>query len=450
MELVTFVSLLVGLVVGEHTVVLDVSKPVDHVDLVLDGQTIGVVKDPPWSFRHDFGDELQPHELIAVARGSDGKELARARQWINLPRGLVEAQLTLEGRANAEQRTARLTWSNIYGTQPSRIEVFLDDELLKLDVPLDGAPPRSIRLPASDPYQPHFLHAELDFGAYGSATADLAFGAGFGEQVWTELTGVPVLLDKKNGSFEVQELDGWFLSNSDPVKVTRVAMGGANIKVVIGSEARIRLRQISQGSREMFHNTRGQPRSVEKLRGARAKAPQRHGEAISVFWPIPKQLSQDGIAYEIFEAAGAYDRDYPVRGNDLAFLKPTQAAEGPQKLAEAVATAGLAAAAGGHRRAVVLIMVGDDPDSSGISPQAAVAFLQRLHVPLYVWSPSNKTPRQGPWGEVEHIPSLRALSGSYKRLSKTLARQRVVWLDGAYLPQSIELSPQAEKLRIVQ
>ena len=57
-----------------------------------------------------------------------------------------------------------------------------------------------------------------------------------------------------------------------------------------------------------------------------------------------------------------------------------------QRLADAVAVAGLAAVEEERRRAVVLVLGPDAEDGSLLSPAEATAFLAQLRVPLRVWS----------------------------------------------------------------
>ena len=76
--MVTFVTLFLGLVIGSHPVQLAVSGPVDAVILELDGVAVATLRDEPWVAETDLGDQLQPHELVAIALDANGQELGRS------------------------------------------------------------------------------------------------------------------------------------------------------------------------------------------------------------------------------------------------------------------------------------------------------------------------------------------------------------------------------------
>src|SRR5215208_314117 len=94
---IAFLTLFLGLLTGSHPVELSVSGPVAAVELRLNGAPIGTVSGPPWVQRVDLGAGLLPHELVARALDADGNELARARQWVNLPRPAAEVSIAVEG-----------------------------------------------------------------------------------------------------------------------------------------------------------------------------------------------------------------------------------------------------------------------------------------------------------------------------------------------------------------
>src|SRR5215212_644842 len=101
---------------------------------------------------------------------------------------------------------------------------------------------------------------------------------------------------------------------------------------------------------------------------------------------------------------------------------------GPQRLADAVAVAGVQALGGAKRRAVVLVL-GDEPDESRHAPDVVRRYLQRIGVPLRVWSlvgvrPSMKVT----WGEVLDVSNPDRLRIATEDLRKLLNEQRIAWL----------------------
>ena len=75
--MISFATLLLGLLMGPRSVELTVGGPVARVELLLDGASVAVLSSPPWAHDVDFGPRPEPHELVAVALDAEGKELAR-------------------------------------------------------------------------------------------------------------------------------------------------------------------------------------------------------------------------------------------------------------------------------------------------------------------------------------------------------------------------------------
>jgi len=116
-----------------------------------------------------------------------------------------------------------------------------------------------------------------------------------------------------------------------------------------------------------------------------------------------------------------------------------QAAVPGQCLAEAVAVAGLRAAASGLPRVVVLVVGDETPDYSWYRPRAVREYLRTLRVPLVVWS-VEENPSSNPWGLAETTTGLGSISKASRRLLKSLKRQWVVWVEGRHLPYEIEIA----------
>jgi hypothetical protein len=103
----------------------------------------------------------------------------------------------------------------------------------------------------------------------------------------------------------------------------------------------------------------------------------------------------------------------------------------------------------GRRRAVVLILGEEPADASRLSPRAVRGYLEDLGVPLSVWA-VGPVPAEvaEAWGGVVQLPKKRALRRAVKKLSESLERQRIVWLDGLYLPQEVEVSGESDLGRV--
>jgi hypothetical protein len=73
-------------------------------------------------------------------------------------------------------------------------------------------------------------------------------------------------------------------------------------------------------------------------------------------------------------------------------------------------------------------------------------------VPLFVWSlerPKKKNPALDVWGPVEDVSSISKLHRAFGRLESELESQRIVWVEGSHLPQSITLAPEAAPLELL-
>jgi hypothetical protein len=121
-------------------------------------------------------------------------------------------------------------------------------------------------------------------------------------------------------------------------------------------------------------------------------------------------------------------------------------------LADAAAVAGLEATAAGSRRAVVLVLGDETVDRSHHSPDSIRRYLRTIRVPFSVWS--LKTPAAQAlaksWGEVEDVSSVDRLEKAVERLKANIAAQRVVWIQGRFLPQEITLSERASGIELAR
>src|SRR6187549_2331038 len=129
---IAFITLFLGLALGPHPVELAVEGPAASVELLLDGAVAGRIGQSPWKGEIDFGTTLVPHELVARALDAQGQEIARTRQWVNLPRPPAEVEIVLEGAAGAP-RSVRLSWERLTHDPPVRTSLTLDGQELRLD-----------------------------------------------------------------------------------------------------------------------------------------------------------------------------------------------------------------------------------------------------------------------------------------------------------------------------
>ena len=159
--MIEFLTLFLGIVAGPQKVVVVADTQVAGVELRLDGETIAALEMAPWEFEVDFGTELLPRKLEAVALDSEGGEVGTALQLLNVPRPAAEVSLVLR-RETAGSVQAEIAWESASG-RPTEMIALLDDE----EVPIiDG---QRIDLSGLDTTHLHLLQVEMWFPDLSSA-----------------------------------------------------------------------------------------------------------------------------------------------------------------------------------------------------------------------------------------------------------------------------------------
>jgi len=130
---VVFLTLFLGLIAGRQPVEMQVGEAVTLLRLFVDGQPAATLTAPPWRATVDLGANLQPRELLAVGYGSDGDEVGRASQVINLPRPLAEFTIGWLASNNGASPTIALRWEHVLAAKPSRATISVDGTPLEVD-----------------------------------------------------------------------------------------------------------------------------------------------------------------------------------------------------------------------------------------------------------------------------------------------------------------------------
>jgi len=443
--MIAFATLFLGLVLGVRPVTLIVGAQSATVEVELDGRSIGRLTRPPWTLDVDFGPEFEPHELTARAVNAKGEEVGRARQWINLPRPPAEAEFLLERDARGLATHARLTWGSIIGLQPSGISVTFDGRPLKL------SGDRRAALPAYDPETSHVLSAELGFPNNIRSRTDVVLGGGSANEAKSDLTAIPVTsMDGEPPG--VSQLRRWFVRKGEPLTVVAVEKGPADVLMVrdLGTEEAFR-RLAPRAWRGIAVSGAGAAERGEDLPRDALRLGKK--DRVRVVWPVAtSHLVGDGGVAELFETS----RDFTGKDGGLHWLLTRvyhpAAGSPPRRFADAVAVAGLHAFSGYSRRAVVLVLGESAEDRSRYAPDGVVRYLGRLRVPLIVWSlpPPREAAAGSSWPVREDISSPGAFERAVRRLKKELEKQAIVWVEGRYLPQEIELSGEARGLALLR
>ena len=374
----------------------------------------------------DLGPQLAPHELVARALDADGAEIARARQWINMPRPPAEAGILLERDAQGRTVAARIAWQNVMGEEPQRVAVSFDGRPLELDAL------RRVKIPPHSTEVVHVVTVELDFESGLRSRDDVAFGGGAGDAAQSELTAVPIRLTKKR-KLTAAAFQGVLRVRGEdkPLRIVTAEEGPASLWIVrdeSATETYGKLSGLGEGPR------------------APAALPLEKGDEVSFLWPRPRTLQGRAL----FPSAGGLGRE----NGGLTFLLSHVSNPTPEGLfpmyADAVAVAGLNAFESFGRRAVLLLFGHAAVDAGTYRPAVVKRYLDLLRVPLFVWSLEDESPTGSPWGEVAGVGTRSGLRAAYARIRETLDTQRILWVEGRYLPQEIELSESATGIELVR
>jgi len=409
--LIAFLTLLLGIVVGAREVDLAAPAGTAAVEVFLDGESVARRTRPPWTFVVDFGAAPAPHHLDAVARDARGVELGRVRQRVNLPKPEAEAVLALLPGKGGKGRLATLRWEGAVG-KPRAISLSFDGK------PLAAPVPERIELPAFVPERLHFLQAVVDFEKGARAGAEITFGGKDRDETARELTAVPLRVP--GGKLPPPEaMSGWLVAGGERLHVVATEGGEASIVFVLDADSPPAFRELADWS----------------ILLTRA----------GMFFSQPEVRMLLAYGTEEFGARTAYDafpRSFPAYlGKGLLHalgdvFPPADGLTCP-RVADAATAAGLLAASWSHPRAVVVVLTGN-PDASVLSAAQARSYLSDLGVPVFVWTAAAAAPEAAArWGGGRVVKTLADVRIAVKELEAAVREQRIVWVEGAHLPQSI-------------
>jgi hypothetical protein len=389
------VSRLLGLVNGEFPVTVYVDPKVQRVELLRNGEPAGTLRGAPWQTLINFGAELVPQELTAVAYDSAGNIVGRDTQLINLPRPAAEAAIDL--RREGDGFRATVQWKHIG-------EAKVRDVVWKVDGKNFGAGETSLKLPPLEQRNLHVIGVEVKFWDGVVARQERVFGGQFNEQMPTELTAA--LVRTREGSTDQASC---FHLEGAPVPAAAVEKSDALIVIVRDPDPAAARRAFRGASRDL------------RFRWALDDID------VRIMWPTATTVvEKDGrSAANLFEHSQLIDGKMGVHSLLTGRGGPRK---NERRYADAVAVSGVYAAVGGKRRAVVLV-IGKEKDASRQRAAVVRRYLERIGVPLFVWSLIGKKAEvTDVWGDVVDVSSLPKLHQATEELRKELERQRVAWL----------------------
>jgi hypothetical protein len=421
--MITFATLLLGLVSGVFSVAVQVAEPVAAVEFSLDGQVAGRAAGRPWSVPIDFGTELAPHELVARALDADGREIGRARQLVNLPKRRAELSIRLARDESGRAVAAETTWASVDSRKPAALFATLDGR------PLAASSEGHFVVPAYETSRTHVISAEALFPEGLSARADVVLGGDNADRAGAELTAVPLRLPKALPAPSAADAAAWLVRRGQPAPALAVESGPAEIVLV----------------RDLLPIELSVPRGEERFGRSLELTMRLKAEDRARFvWPVLRRVTASNGPLDLFRSS----RDFVLSTNSFYWMlfRASYASDGmfERRFVDAVALAGLEAAESSRRRAVVLILDQRSEDRSLMAPATVRAFLARLNVPLFVWftSPRGRGDTAA-WGAVEDASTPVKMSAAFVRLRRELESQTIAWVQGECLPREIELSAQA-------
>lgn len=437
--MVVFVTLFLALTAGVEPVSLAVEEPVARVEVLLDGRRVAEIGEAPWAAEVDFG-PLGPHRLEAVGYDADGVEVDRAVQLVNVPHSRAQSQILLDRDPQGRVRQARLFWDSVEKLELERVEVRFDGRSLDL-----ADPRAAVAIPDHAPDRQHHLVAELVFEGGLRTEAAVGFGGVYGDRVDTELTAVAVRRRGEEPLPAPEDMTGWFLHDGEPVPVRAVERmdpetGGADFFVVRNAPAFAELRKVAQ------------PKTVgvarPNLLGFKDDV-LRPLDRGFVIHPVPEAMASRSAAKSLFPLSPALTK----RGRGgltwlLTSVRFRGLDSGTEHLAQATAVAGLTAARG-RPRAVVALVHPHSTDASGSTWSEVRRYLETLRVPLHLWTPGSlarfSDSRRAEIGEIRPVRWAVQFRKAVRELRRDVDSQVVVWVEGIYLPQEIELSDEVRK-----
>jgi hypothetical protein len=271
------------------------------------------------------------------------------------------------------------------------------------------------------------------------ARKDVGFGGRWGDEVSAELTAVPVRLRPGKKLPEVKDLQGWILAGAKPAPVAAVEEGPAQLLIVRDGDARQTLERYDrEKSGKSLIAGMNEIRRFQMTLGK--------DDQVRFVWPSARQAAGDGLTAELFDSS----RDYTAKDGGVLWLlgrAMPQIEKVDQRLADAVAVAGLQALAGNRPRSVLLVLGYHPKDASRYDAGAVSHYLESVRVPFVVWSlGGHDAPAGFAWPGAEDISSLPKLESAFSRLNENLATQHIVWIEGGHLPREITLSPAAAEV----
>jgi hypothetical protein len=429
---IVFVTLLLGLTIGDVPMELLVTGDIVKVELVIDHEVIETLQGPPWTTHIDFGGQLAPHRLQARGYDASGRLLASISQKVNAPGHVQQLQLVMEQHDG--RSFARVLWMNLDAPKPDAVEARIDSRTVTVGDDL------RIPLPPGDGETVHLLSVTVRSDA-GDDDAQLVFGGAYEDTSTTALTAVPVRVHGRG----VKSADVQCMVGSDGVRVMALDDAPGEVIVIrdpLTADTSTLARVPILGAPSLPAAPIGRPGM-----GSGGAIPQMANDAVLAktdrlrfLWPVARPARGGGNALLFYPSRSFETSRREGIGMLLGRVVFPRPAE-ELRYAEAVAVAVLKAAQSQRPRAVVLVIGRDLNDKSRLTPDQVRHYADRLGVPLYIWSAARRIPEAAKaWGPIIDIRSSQKLRRAVETLRKDLDAQRILWIEGDYLATEVAVT----------
>jgi hypothetical protein len=344
-----------------------------------------------------------PQQFTVIAYDKDGDEVGRDEQAVNVARPLAEVGIVLDRDNATGHMTAKLAFTHYRRRKLASVVVSLDGRRISKGLAT------SIPLGVIEGHGMHFLNAEVEFEGGVSAKKEVVFGGVYSDYMPAELT--PVAVRQKHT-----------LPNAPATVDSCFSVDGRALQT----------HAIERGESAVYFIRNGG-------RGFNGAAPTSKAKSDSIF-----TISGADIRVVSTRSVDVGDKSDPAAffiaskfwgEGTRQLLQGTGTPRGPIRFADAIGATGLRAIRGEQRRVVVVIL-GDAPapDVSAHSITAVRRYLERLGVPLHVWSLVGKRPElEAIWGEVKDVSKTSVLATATEELRRELESQRIAWVPVAPL-----------------
>ncbi len=427
----------VGLVTGEHAVDVDLGAGGEPAALFLDGEQVCSMSATSTQCKVEFGEAPHIHLLELVRRDSSGEVTGHTSRWVNRPGQEAELVIQVAPRKANGICGGKALWSHPSKRSPVLLEVTENGRILRIQE--DG---RSFAFPCPDADQPHVLAGSAIFPD-GKRAEAVAVSGGFGGVAEARLSAVALTADG----------DG-----EDPCARVTAALGdtvtvaestGFEVVFVLDPTAGYRTLMASGWTKGMMPTTTSTTKQFDSLvqqgsKGSEAKA--RNSWKRSESSLIDAEKMWFVLSNENLQRANGFSQGKP-NWLLLLFNYGSAKIEGKPRIADAVATSGLVAAAGPRRRAVVAILGNHpDKDGSGFTAEEAQNYLAEVGVPLFILR--NGKLRKDGWPEGVPVRTMEATADALEAVKANLNHQCIAWFPGdvhlhkiaASLPDGVALS----------